>query len=321
MKFIMKNKLELGDTLVPDLFIINNMKNLQGNDIKVYIYILYLLKKGDEIDLNDLAKDLDLTDKELKSSLEVLQAEELIIKNSQGYNVIDLKEIEINKSYTPKFETKVNRQSVTEQRRKAAAEAISESSFNGVMTLGWYTDIGNLFKSYAFSEDVMIALFQYCKERRALNKKYVYAVAETWHNGGVKTFEQLENFLEMYDKFTKIKQKIVKALGLRRNLSKYEEVYIKKWIEDYKYEFDIIEQGLKRSTSTTNPSIKYVDAIITSWHNKGYTKVEEIQNEENIQKVNDEKKEVKKVSESKKKSYQSYSQREYDASDDFYDEI
>ena len=321
MKFIMKNKLELGDTLVPDLFIINNMKNLQGNDIKVYIYILYLLKKGDEIDLNDLAKDLDLTDKELKSSLEVLQAEELIIKNSQGYNVIDLKEIEINKSYTPKFETKVNRQSVTEQRRKAAAEAISESFFNGVMTLGWYTDIGNLFKSYAFSEDVMIALLQYCKERRALNKKYVYAVAETWHNGGVKTFEQLENFLEMYDKFTKIKQKIVKALGLRRNLSKYEEVYIKKWIEDYKYEFDIIEEGLKRSTSTTNPSIKYVDAIITSWHNKGYTKVEEIQNEENIQKVNDEKKEVKKVSESKKKSYQSYSQREYDASDDFYDEI
>ena len=98
-------------------------------------------------------------------------------------------------------------------------------------------------------------------------------------------------------------------------------MYIKKWIEDYKYEFDIIEEGLKRSTSTTNPSIKYVDAIITSWHNKGYTKVEEIQNEENIQKVNDEKKEVKKVSESKKKSYQSYSQREYDASDDFYDEI
>lgn len=64
MKFIMKNKLELDDTLVPDLFIVNNMKNLQGNDIKVYMYILYLLKKGDEIDLDNLAKDLRITDKE-----------------------------------------------------------------------------------------------------------------------------------------------------------------------------------------------------------------------------------------------------------------
>lgn len=45
MKFIQKNKLELGDTLVPDLFIINNIKSLSGTDIKVYLYILYLLKK------------------------------------------------------------------------------------------------------------------------------------------------------------------------------------------------------------------------------------------------------------------------------------
>ena len=45
MKFVQKNKLELGDTLVPDLFIQNNMKTLSGNDIKVYMYILYLLKK------------------------------------------------------------------------------------------------------------------------------------------------------------------------------------------------------------------------------------------------------------------------------------
>ena len=151
--------------------------------------------------------------------------------------------------------------------------------------------------------------FSIVKKERALNKKYVYAVAETWHNGGVKTFEQLENFLDMYDKFTKIKQKIVKALGLRRNLSKYEEVYIKKWIEDYKYEFDIIEEGLKRSTSTTNPSIKYVDAIITSWYNKGFTTIEEIQNEEKNQNELEQKKEVKKLGDSKKKSYQSYSQR------------
>ena len=44
----------------------------------------------------------------------------------------------------------------------------------------------------------------------------------------------------------------------------------------YKYDFDIIEEGLKRSTSTTNPTIKYVDAIITSWYKKGFTTVDQI---------------------------------------------
>ena len=57
MKFVQKNKLELGDTLVPDLFIQNNMKTLSGNDIKVYMYILYLQKKGADVDSDMIDKD------------------------------------------------------------------------------------------------------------------------------------------------------------------------------------------------------------------------------------------------------------------------
>ena len=323
MKFIQKSKLELGDTLVPDLFILNNMKSLNKNDIKVYMYILYLFKKGMDVDSDTIIKELNLTVEEFKTSIEVLLAEELLQKTTRGILVVDLKEAEINKSYMPKFENKPKRyENVIDEKRKAAVEAICESFFGGIMSYNWNTDIGNLFNMYSFSEEVMIALFQYCKERNALNRKYVFAVAETWHNGGVKTFEELESFLDNYDKFSKIKQKISKSLNLGRNLSKYEEVYVRKWIEDYEYDFDIIEEGLKRSTSTTNPSIKYIDAIISSWYKKGFRTVEQINESENGKEITEKKADVKRtVSEPKWKSYQSYSQREYDSSDDFYDEI
>ena len=323
MKFVQKNKLELGDTLVPDLFIQNNMKTLSGNDIKVYMYILYLLKKGADVDSDMIVKDLGLSNDEVKTSVEVLQAEGLLQKTTRGVVVIDLKEMEINKSYTPKFDNRQKKyENVIDEKRKAAVDAICESFFNGLMTFNWSTDIGNLFNMYSFSEEVMIALFQYCKERKALNRKYVFAVAETWHNGGVRTFEELESFLDNYDKFNKIKQKISRALNLGRSLSKYEEVYVKKWIEEYGYDFDIIEEGLKRSTSTTNPSIKYIDAIITSWYKKGFKTVQEIEENESSKSLPEKKSEIKRtVSDSRKKSYQSYSQREYDNTDDFYDDI
>ena len=323
MKFIQKNKLELGDTLVPDLFIQNNMKSLSGNDIKVYMYILYLLKKGADVDSDIIVKDLGLSNDEVKTSVEVLQAEGLLQKTTRNVIVVDLKEMEINKTYTPKFDNRQKKyENVIDENRKAADDAICESFFNGLMTFNWSTDIGNLFNMYSFSEEVMIALFQYCKERKALNRKYVFAVAETWHNGGVKTFEELESFLDNYDKFNKIKQKISRALNLGRSLSKYEEVYVKKWIEEYGYDFDIIEEGLKRSTSTTNPSIKYIDAIISSWYKKGFKTVEEIEENESPKLMPDKKIEAKRtISDNKKKSYQSYSQREYDSTDDFYDDI
>lgn len=324
MKFIQKSKLELGDTLVPDLFILNNMKSLQANDIKIYLYLLYALKKDQEIESDDIIKELNMTNEDFKTSIEVLIAEELISKSSKGYVVIDLKEAEINKSYAPKFEKQTKRtQPGVEERRKACVDAISESFFDGLLTLNWYTNIGKLFNLYGFSEEVMIALFQCCKERNALNTKYMFTVAEDWHNGNVVTFEDLENHLEKSDKMNKTKQKISKSLGYRRNLTKYEEAYVKKWIDDFGYEYDVIEEGLKRSASTTNPSIKYIDAIITSWNKKGFKTLDEVLEGEapkiEAQTITQPVKRV--ISEPKKKSFQSYSQREYDSDDDFYDDI
>lgn len=316
MKFISKNKMELSDTNISDLFILNYMNSLQGLDIRLYLYILFAFKNHIELDISELAKRLEVTESAISNSLDVLQAEELITKTSQGFIVVDLKEVEVNKSYIPKMEPKVNRvQSELERKRMAAASAINESFFQGIMSLGWYTDIGTLFKNYSFSEEVMIALFHYCRERKALNRKYVYAVAENWYRGGVKTFEQLEEFLESYDNIQKIKQKIQKALRLNRNFTKYEEQYIDTWIKDYKYEFNIIEEALKRTVAKSNPSLKYVDAILTSWHKKGYKTLEDIKNgEENIV-------QAKEISLKSKPKYKNYEQREYEDIETFYDNI
>lgn len=316
MKFVSKNKMELSDTNISDLFILNYMNSLQGLDIRLYLYILFALKNHMELDISELAKRLEVTEAAISNSLDVLQAEELITKTSQGFIVVDLKEVEVNKSYIPKMEPKVNRvQSELERKRMAAASAINESFFQGIMSLGWYTDIGTLFKNYSFSEEVMIALFHYCRERKALNRKYVYAVAENWYRGGVKTFEQLEEFLESYDNIQKIKQKIQKALRLNRNFTKYEEQYIDTWIKDYKYEFNIIEEALKRTVAKSNPSLKYVDAILTSWHKKGYKTLEDIKNgEENVV-------QAKEVSTKSKPKYKNYEQREYEDIETFYDNI
>ena len=105
-----------------------------------------------------------------------------------------------------------------------------------------------------------------------------------------------------------------------RNSIKSNKEFVKKWIEEYNYDFDIIEEGLKRSTSTTNPTIKDIDAIITSWYKKGYKTVDEIIEAESPKTVED--KPVRKIPSAiaKKKSYQNYTQRDYDDYNEFYDE-
>lgn len=321
MKFVQKNKMELGDTMLPDLFIMNNMVSLEGIDLKLYIYMLFLSKIGSEADKATLAKKLNVTEQEISFAIERLQSEDLITKTTSGYNIVDLKEAEINKSYIPKVESKRGKvQTEKERKRMAAASAINESFFQGIMSLSWYTDIGSMFENYSFSEEVMIALFHYCQERKALNKKYVHAVAETWYKGGVKSFEDLEDFLESYDKIQKTKQKIAKALRINRNFTKYEEQYIDAWIKDFGYDFTVIEEALKRTVTKPNPTLNYVNGILSNWHKKGFKTVKDIEEGE-VQKATSKTKTYSKADKEVKTKYQNYEQREYIDLESFYDNM
>ena len=165
----------------------------------------------------------------------------------------------------------------------------------------------------------LIALFHYCQERKALNKKYVHAVAETWYKGGVKSFEDLEDFLENYDNIQKIKQKIAKSLRLNRNFTKYEEQYIDTWIKDFNYDFDVIEEALKRTVTKPNPTLNYVNGILSNWHKKGYKTVKDIEEGENKTKTSG--KSFAKSSSVSKTKYQNYEQREYLDLESFYDNM
>lgn len=324
MKYIEKTKLELSDTLLPDLFISNYMPSMNEVSIKVYLCIKLLAKMCKEIEPKNIQKKLGINESEYLKAMGELEQDELILKTEQGYMILDIKEIEFNKAYIPKLKPKIDKgKTMVEQKRIAAAVAINDSFFQGVMSLSWYSDIATLFEKYMFDEDVMIALFHYCQERKALKKNYVFKVAENWYISGVKTFEDLENCLENQDKQNQIKTKIKRALRLNRNLTEYEEEYITKWITEFKYDFDIIEIALQKTTSrTTNPTISYVNGILKNWHEKGFIKVEQILEEGSKitkNKVTGTKSGANTAT--KMLKHKNYEQRKYDDLESYYDNV
>lgn len=323
MKCIEKTKIEMSDMLVPDIFVTNYMMGLDEHSLKIYLYIKFMAKNDIDIKEDQIIKKIGISKIEYEKAMNLLQTEELIIKLENGYGLVDIKELELNKTYIPKLKPKSDgRKTAVEKKRIAAASAINETFFQGIMTLGWYVDISTLFEKYMFDEDVMIALFQYCQERNALRKNYVFKVAETWYKGNVKTFEQLENYLEQQDRINKIKSKIKRAFGLSRNFTEYEEEQINKWLNNYKYEYDVIEIALKKTVQkTTNPTINYANAIITSWYEKGLKTVAEVLEENNQvtkQMVSKTAVQSKKTTNANLK-HKNYEQRKYDDLESFYD--
>ena len=304
------------ETVVPDIFFAEYLSQMPANSVKVYLYMIFLSKYKKDIKLNDLSKKIALPLPTIQAAIKYWEDAEVITKKGTGYIVNNIQEVELNKLYSPKIT--VSKESVQnmqkDKSRSSAIEAINNSFFQGIMSPSWYSDIDLWFKKFEFDEEVMIALFRYCFDKSALHKNYVKTVAEAWHGNNIKTFSELEEYYENQDRLNKIKKNICKKLGLTRNLTQYEEAYIEKWLQEYKYDLDVIELALKKTTSKSNPNFDYIDKIITDWYERKLLNSEEVKNY--LLEFKNKSKQIKELE--KKTGYQNYDQRNISNFDNFY---
>jgi len=303
-------------TNLPDVFITEYLSQAPGDYIKVYLYMLFLSKYNKDIKLNDLSKKIAVPLNIIQEAIKYWEEAEIITKKGTGYIVNNIQEIELNKLYSPKLtvskETIQNMEK--DKSRSSAIEAINSMFFQGIMSPSWYSDIDLWFKKYEFDEEVMIALFRYCFEKSALHKNYVKAVADAWHGNNIKTFSDLEEYDENNEKIKKLKKTISKKLGLTRNLTEYEEGYIEKWLQEYKYNLDVIELALKKTTTKSNPNFSYIDTILTDWHDRKLLNSDDVKNY--LLEFKNKTTQIKELE--KKTGYQNYDQRNIDNFDKFY---
>lgn len=178
----------------------------------------------------------------------------------------------------------------------------------------WYNDIDLWFKKYEFDEQVMIALFDHCYLRGALNRRYVQVVAESWASNKIRTWNDLDQYFEKRENLNKYNKTIAKKLGKYGKLTEYEEAYIENWVLNFGYDMSIIEIALKRTTLKQNPTFEYINNIITDWHDRNLKTANEIQAF-----LEQRKKQAKSTKELKAKvGKTNYEQRNYDNLDFLY---
>ena len=303
-------------TSIPDVFFTEYISQMNGDCLKVYLYMIFLAKYNKEIKLNDLSKKLELPLKTIQDSIKFLEEENIITKKNTGYILCNLQEIELHKLYSPKVTSSPEEiQKIAQNKYRAKAiENINNEFFQGIMSPSWYSDIDLWFKKYSFDEEVMIALFRYCFNRSALHRNYIQAVAESWFKNNIKTFNDLDKYYEKQEKLNTLQKTISKKLGISRNLSQYEESYIEKWNIDYGYNLDIIEIALKKTTSKANPNFDYLDKLLTDWHDRNFKTTNDVQTF--LAQMKEKNKNIKALE--KNTGYSNYEQRNYNDLSSFY---
>lgn len=308
-------------TEVSDIFISDYLPGLPPPAVKMYLYLLYASEKEVSCEEATLAMILNSDISVIRENLIILESIGLITCHEEIIMINDLVQKEIEKNYRPRMaarpEESLNNPLDKNYERAQIQKAISDKFFAGQMPAHWYNEIDLWFEKYGFEPDVVFLLFQQCYKQHVMTKPYIRKVAENWGDKHkIKTQEQLERYLNLYDEYNKLKNEITKKLRLRRNMTAYEEEIVEKWFYTYEYRMDIIEIALKKSVSKANATLSIFDNIITSWYKNGFKTVEEVlQFEEERLKLYKENKKTENNNQGNKaeiKQKNNYTQREYD---------
>ena len=265
----------------------------------------------------DLARKLSTSEHKLRDCLDNLQSLGLIIQGENSVVFNDLKERTVLANYRPIQSSDPDKclSSITNKKRNKVIKSINNTFFGGIMSPSWYTDIDSLFENFKFESDTMYMLFQECSRRHKLYRGYVLQVAQSWYKKGVVTSLDAEECLENYSMVKNIGRKIKKKLNRQNPFSEYDEELIYKWLFQYKYNFDIIDIALQKTTGTSNPNLNYINSILTNWYNAKLKTKDDILSYDNSMRQKHAKNKSKKVPNDSFVAYKDFEQREYSDSD------
>lgn len=294
--------------LLPGIFIDFYMSKANGEYVKVYLYLLRAVSAGRELSVEQMAEDLDHTQRDIIRALTYWDSEKLL---RLGFNARrEITDIVLLSPEPPASKEEVIHQeaavsadypqpakdtpaafnadpaqdshpteSPKPQRVASLEDLAQDESFSELCFLAQtYTKktlssrdterIGYWYILYDCSYDIIEYLLEYCVEMGHPNVNYMEKVVLSWHESGLRTVEEIK---EHSRKYNNMAYKVMRAFGISdRSPSPKESQLIQKWSQNYGFGADMIEIACERTIAAIQkPSFAYADSILTAWQKSG----------------------------------------------------
>ena len=154
---------------------------------------------------------------------------------------------------------------------------------NETSTLVW------LYDDEGLDVSLILLIIQYAVQHNKANIRFIESVAVEWINEGIDNIADADEKLRNMALSEQAWGVVSKAFGLeRRKPSKKESEISFKWIDEWKISKEMLVAAYETCVDAKSKfSFPYVAKIIENWHQKGYTKPEDIKQETKPQENND----------------------------------
>ncbi len=281
---------DLGITPIENIFINHYLPKAPGDFVKVYLLGLkFCFNNTGSISNEVIAKTLDLLESDVVKAWNYWEKQGIvnIEKQGQGDNTIfflNIKEVVLNKSSLLQSEQPKNTAEKLVESRKdnriKEMHEIIEKMYGRPLSSIEMTLYQRWMSEYSFTPEVIILMLEDCFNRGRKESAYIKQVALNWYNSGVKTSEDAEKYMIIHREKWEKYFKVMSFLGFKRPPTQKEEELMDKWFAKFKLDLEIILEACAKTTAISQPNFRYIDKIISDWHSKGFTTIDQIRSEE-----------------------------------------
>ncbi len=322
-------------TVIPNIFIDRYMAEASGLQLKVYLYVLRCLPGGGiDFSIASAADTLDETEKDVKRALDYWGKKGLLEIEQKDNEITSIMLTDLSKDPElirepgivaapavisiqepvsdpePKNYSREDIRAALEDPEISWLAGIVGNYLEKVLTNEDVSLIIFIYKELGFSKDLLLHLYEVCVNRNKKNRKYIQTVAVNWYKEGIRTPEEAESQSVMYDEYFGV---VNRSWNLGRLPGDKEQKFIRSW-KEMEIPLDLIREACDKTLlSTGKPNFSYANKILTNWHEKGYTTLEQAQNDKTVPAV---RKTPAKASGTKSAAaYKTYLQNDYSNSD------
>ena len=157
----------------------------------------------------------------------------------------------------------------------AEVQRITGKSINSLLVSLFY----NMAENLHFSPEMILQLTAYCNSIDKFSYRYMETVAADWFDNGIDSFEKAEAKISALEYNRKLENRLAKAFGIATAFSKKQREQIAKWAEMGLGE-ELIKEAYDRCMDRKGQmSFAYMNKILEDWHQKGYRRVKDIQDQ------------------------------------------
>ncbi len=255
-------------TTVENAFISQYLPVSSGNAVKVYLFGLYLCSKSDnDYTLTSIAEALELTEEQVKDAFSYWEELGLIIVSC--YSPLSV-------SYQPL------RGDVQSKPRKFKAEKYADFAKSlqsllpsRMISTGEFSEYFMIMETYKISPEAMLLIVKYCVDKKGgnISYRYVSKVAKDFGEREINTIEKVEKELSSYVLRTSVLEKILSAMGTKRQPDIEDLNLLKKWTGELNFEPENIIYAAKQ---LKKGSINKLDSFILELYSMKCFSKEEI---------------------------------------------